>query len=136
MNSFLLEIVTPDRQFFKGDSEGLILHIQDGLYGIEPGHEPAVTAVEAGEIRYKVDGRWQLASVSTGFAEIMPRRVILLVAAAELPEEIDLHRAKAARERAEERLRQQKSLQEYYSSKAALARAMARLRTVQKSRRR
>lgn len=135
MASFLLEIVTPDRQFFYGEAEGLILPIQDGLYGVEPGHEPVVTAVMAGEIRYKAEGQWHLAAVSTGFAEIMPHRVILLVAAAELPEEIDMRRAEAARERAEERLRQKKSLQEYYSSKAALARAMARLKTVRDSRR-
>ena len=57
---------------------------------------------------------------------------ILLVAAAERPEEIDLKRAEAARQRAEERLRQKESLQEYHSSQAALARALARLKTARK----
>lgn len=132
MNTFSLEIVTPDRQFFTGQAEALILPILDGAYGVEPGHEPVVTAIEPGELRYKTGGQWHVASVSSGFAEIMPDYAILLVAAAERPEEIDQRRAEAARERAEERLRQKGSIQEYHSSKAALARAMARLKAVRR----
>ena len=135
MPSFLLEIVTPDRQFYNGQAESLILPIQDGFYGVETGHEPVVTSVEPGELRYRVDGQWRVAAVNSGFAEIMPDRVILLVSAAESPEEIDLKRAEAARARAEDRLRQKESLREYHSSKAALARAMARLKAVRDSRR-
>lgn len=127
-NTFYLEIITPDRQFYIGPAESLILPSLDGAYGVEPGHEPVVTAIEPGELRYKVDGVWERAAVSTGFAEIMPDYTILLVSAAEHPDEIDAKRAEDAKERAEERLRQKASIQEYYSSKAALARAMARLK--------
>ena len=124
--TFKLEIVTPDRYFFKGQAESLILPAIDGLYGVEAGHEPVVTAVEAGELRFKTEGQWQLAAVGQGFAEI------LLVSSAERPEEIDARRAEAAKERAEEYLRQKQSVQEYYRSKAALARAMARLKIKKK----
>ena len=55
-------------------------------------------------------------------------RVTILVDTAEKPEEIDIKRAKEARERAEEQLRQKQSMQEYYVSKASLARAMARMK--------
>ena len=44
--TFLLEIVTPERQFFTGQVESLILPASDGSYGVEPGHEPVVAAVE------------------------------------------------------------------------------------------
>ena len=88
-----------------------------------------VIAVEPGELQYQIDGVWHRAAVGQGFAEIMPEYVILLAATAEHPEEIDEARARRAKERAEERLRQKQSLQEYYRSKAALARAMARLKT-------
>ena len=101
----------------------------DGQMGVYPGHEPAVTAVEPGELRYKAEGKWEPAAVGAGFAEIKPDYVILLVGFAEHPEEIDRKRAEAAKERAEERLRQKQSIHEYYHSKAALARAMARLKT-------
>ena len=55
-------------------------------------------------------------------------RVTLLVETAEHPEEIDIARAREAKERAEEQLRQKQSIQEYYHSRASLARAMTRLK--------
>ncbi len=128
MSQFYLEIITPDRQFYTGPAEALVMPAVDGQYGVRAGHEPMVTALVPGELKFQVNGQWNLAVVSQGFAEVMPDRATLLVASAEHPEEIDLRRAQAAKKRAEERLRQKQSVQEYYDSKAALARAMARLR--------
>lgn len=128
-STFYLEIITPERQFYIGPAESLILPALDGQLGVEAGHEPTVTAMEPGELRYKVGGQWQVAVVGQGFAEIKPDYVILLAATAERLDEIDRKRAEAARHRAEERLRQKQSIQEYHHSKAALARAMARLKS-------
>ncbi|HJD22090.1 MAG TPA: F0F1 ATP synthase subunit epsilon [Candidatus Gemmiger faecigallinarum] len=125
--TFLLEIVTPERQFFTGEVESLIIPAVDGSYGVEPGHEPVVTAVEPGEARYRVNGQWQSVVVTQGFAEIMSDYAVVLVSTAERPEDIDEARARRAKERAEERLRQHGSREEYFRSKAALARATARL---------
>ena len=66
--------------------------------------------------------------VGTGFAQVINNRVSILVDTAEHPEEIDVRRARDAKERAREQLRQKQSIQEYYMSKASLARAMSRLR--------
>lgn len=125
--TFQLEIVTPERQFFTGPVESLMLPALDGEYGVLPGHEPVVTAVEPGEVRYKVDGVWHSVIVTQGLAELMSDYAILLVAAAERPEDIDAARAQRAKERAQERLRQYGSQREYHRGKAALARANARL---------
>ena len=127
--TFTLEIITPERQFYIGPAQALVLPAVDGEMGIYPGHEPVVTAIEPGQLRYKTEDKWEPAAVGAGFAEIKPDYVVLLVAFAEHPEEIDYKRAEAAKERAEERLRQKESIREYYHSKAALARAMARLKT-------
>ena len=62
------------------------------------------------------------------FAQVINNRVSILVDTAEHPEEIDVRRAREAKERAREQLRQKQSIQEYYMSKASLARAMSRLR--------
>ena len=126
--TFYLEVITPDRQFYIGPAQSLILPIQDGQYGILPGHEATVTAIIPGELRFQADDQWHTAVVSSGFAEITPNYTIVLVSAAERPEEIDFIRAKEARERAADRLRHKQSQQEYYNSKAALARATARLK--------
>lgn len=134
-NTFYLEIITPDRQFYTGPADSLVMPALDGEYGVQPGHEPVVTALRPGTVRFHAEGvRFHAEGVrhevvvSDGFAEIMPDYVILLVSSAERPEEIDRKRAERARERAEERLRQKQSIREYHLSKAALARAMARLK--------
>lgn len=133
--TFLLEIVTPEKQFFTGQVESLILPAVDGSYGVQAGHEPVVTAIEPGEARYLADGRWHDLVVTQGFAEIMSDYAVVLVSAAERPEDIDATRAERAKERAEERLRQHESRQEYIRSKAALARATARLTAARQKRR-
>ena len=48
------------------------------------------------------------------------------------PEEVDVNRAKEALERAQERLRQKQSIQEYHTTQAALARALTRLKETEK----
>ena len=123
--TFHLEIVTPDKQFFIGEAEALVLPALDGSLGVEAGHEPIATAVVPGELRFRQSGEWTYAVVGQGLTEIMPDRVMVLVSAAERPEDIDLKRAEAARERAEERLKQKLSVRDYYNSKAALAGAGA-----------
>ena len=126
--TFRLEIVTPDKQVFLGQAQGLVFPAQDGLLGVEAGHEPIAAAVIPGELRFCAGGEWTALVVGQGLAEIMPQQAVVLVSAAERPEEIDLIRAQAAKERAEEHLRQKLSLRDYYNYKAALARAMARLK--------
>lgn len=126
--TFTLEILTPERQLYVGPAESLVMPIVDGLYGVEAGHAPEVTALEPGDLRFRVDGQWKTAVITDGFAEVMPDYVILLASSAEWPDEIDQNRAEAAKLRAEERLRQKRSIQEYYQSRAALARATARLK--------
>ena len=90
--TFQLEIITPERQFFTGPVESLVLPALDGEYGVLPGHEPVVTAVEPGEARFKADGVWHEVIVTQGFAEITSEYAVLLVSTAEKPEEIDAAR--------------------------------------------
>ena len=128
-STFYLEMVSPQNIFFSGNARQIILPGPDGLYGVLPNHEPMVTAIAAGIVRFQDEnGQWRTAAASDGCVEVMPERVILLAATIERPEEIDRNRAMAAKRRAEERLRQRQSQQEYYQTQAALARALARLK--------
>ena len=68
----------------------------------------------------------------TGFAQIINNRAMVIVDTCESPEEIDVRRAEEAKERAQEQLRQKQSIQEYYRSKASLARAMSRLKVAKR----
>ena len=130
--SFHLEIIASDRVFYVGDCEPLVVTALDGLLGILPGHEPLVTSLPTGELKYMVDGKWRYAAISEGFMEVMPEFAVILADSCELPEEIDIKRAEEARLRAEEQMRQKQSIMEYYHTQAALNRAMNRLKVSQK----
>jgi len=125
---FNLEIVTPERKFFSGEVEMVILRTSGGEMGILKDHVPMVTAVDIGPIRILKDGKWIEAVLTEGFMEIKHEKTVIFTDTAEWPEEIDVERAKAAKLRAEERLARQVSELEYIRSRAALARAMARLK--------
>ena len=68
------------------------------------------------------------AAILGGFVEIQKERITVLAEDANWPEEIDVARAREAKERAEEQMRQKQSIREYYHSRASLSRAMARLK--------
>jgi F-type H+-transporting ATPase subunit epsilon len=132
MPTFFLEVLTPERKFFSGEAEGVVFKAIDGEMGVLAKHAPTVAAVDVGTLKINAQGKWIEALVTEGFAEIMPDKVVILVDTAEYPEEIDINRARAAKDRAEERLQKQLSQIEYMRSKTALARAMARLKVTNK----
>jgi len=127
-SEFYLEVVTPERKFFEGYVEMVIVDSTDGQLGIMKGHVPMVAPVAIGIIKIKQQGVWREAAINEGFMEVTPEKTIILSHSVEWPEEIDVKRAQEALERAQERLRQKRSLTEYHRSKAALARAMSRLK--------
>lgn len=131
-NSFHLEIIATDRIFYQGECEHLVITALDGLLGIMAGHEPLVTVLPTGELKYMTGGVWHYAAISEGFIQVMPDKSIILADSCELPEEIDVKRAEEARQRAEERMRQKQSIQEYYQTQSALNRAINRLKVSQK----
>jgi len=132
MPTFFLEVLTPERKFFSGEAEGVIFKSVDGEMGVLARHAPTVAAVNVGPLKINAQGKWIEALVTEGFAKIMPDKVVILIDTAEYPEEIDINRAKAAKDRAQERLQKQISQLEYIRSKAALSRAMARLKITNK----
>ncbi len=126
-DSFNLKISTPERQFFNGKAESLVITSTDGELGILPGHLSMVVALTPAPAKIKIDGQWKLAAISEGFARITGEDVIILADAAEWPEEIEENRALEAKRRAEERLIAHVSEVEYLQSRVALERALMRL---------
>lgn len=127
-SEFKLEIITPERTFFDDMIQSVIVPTPDGQMEIQKLHEPIVVSIEIGTIRLLIDDKWKECITSEAFMEVRPDETIIFSQAMEWPEEIDMKRAQAAKERAEERLRQQRSYQEYMQNKIALARAMVRLK--------
>lgn len=131
-STFYLEIVTPDRKFISGDVEELIVKTPEGEMGVLSGHMPMVVAIAIGPVRIKKDGEWLEAVLSEGFMEVLQDKTIILADTAEWPNEIDINRARAAEERARERLQSKLSRVEYMRSQAALQRALSRLKVTDK----
>lgn len=128
MNTFSLRVIACDRIFFDGRCRQVILPLFDGKMAIQAHHENMIVAVEIGEIEIDAeDGDKKIGVCGTGVAQIINNRATVIVDTCEAPEEIDLRRAEEAKLRAQEQLRQKQSIQEYYRSRASLARAMERL---------
>jgi len=125
--SFFLEIVVPDRTFFSGPVESLTVKTPEGEIGILNGHMPMVVAVSPGPAKIQKGGETLYAYLSEGFMEVLQNKAIILADLAQWPEEIDINRAKAAEERARERLHMKLGRVEYLRSQAALQRALSRL---------
>lgn len=129
MSVFKAIILAADVRFYEGPCESLIVPTIDGQYGVLANHSNTVAAVIPGELFYTLPGEpQQVASVSSGIMLIENNEVMILVATAERPEEIDANRAKRAAELAKEALLQKQSIQQYRMTQAYLARALNRLR--------
>ena len=127
MPDFMLNVSTPERQFYNGPVEALRIRSTQGEIGVLPGHVSMVVALDAAPMHIKADGEWKAAALSDGFARITATHVIILAEAAEWPEEIEENRALEAKKRAEERLQSRLSEVEYVRSRIALQKALARL---------
>ena len=113
MNKFYLEIITPEKVFFRGEAESVNIPSIGGACTIMAGHQPMVFATEPGTIRITADGETREAFMSEGFIEVRPDETIAFAQAVEWPEDIDERRAEEARERAEEMVRRNRSAAEY-----------------------
>ncbi len=125
---FPLDIVTPFGNVFSEPVEHLRVPGVDGTLGILAGHTPLLTTLKVGLVEVRQFGETRTLAVSGGFIEVMPYQTTILAEAAEFAEDIDVLRASAAKQRAEERLRRHEANLDEARALAALARAMNRIR--------
>ncbi|MFP4237638.1 MAG: F0F1 ATP synthase subunit epsilon [Desulfonatronovibrio sp.] len=128
MANIKLEIVTPDRNLLSEEVEYVGAPGINGEFGVLPNHIPFLSALSIGSLFYKQNGRKYYVFVSGGFAEVSPTKVTVLAETAERADEISVERARKARERAEQRLVQQQEEIDHARARAAMARAMHRMR--------
>lgn len=129
--SIRLEIVTPEKTVVSEDVQIVMAPGVLGEFGVLIGHTPFLTALKTGAVRYTdSQGAERMVFVSGGFAEALPQKVTILAESAERRRDIDLERARAALERAQKRLAEQRSKEEFdfVRAQASLQRALIRLR--------
>ena len=125
---FGVEIITPDRTFYKSEATMIEFNTAAGEIGVYKNHIPLTTVLAPGVVTIYKDGEEKvLAAVHSGFAEILPDKVTLLAETAEWPDEIDVRRAEAAKNRAEERLANKAEAVDVKRAELALRRALVRI---------
>jgi F-type H+-transporting ATPase subunit epsilon len=127
--NLLLEVVTPDRQVVSTEIDIVVLPGVQGQFGVLVNHIPFLSALEIGEMYYRKGGQVEYIFVGGGFAEVTGEKVTVLVDSAELGKEIDLERAKRAKDRAEKRLSAGRVAElDWARAEASLRRSIARMR--------
>lgn len=124
---FDLEIICPDRVFFRGKASMIELNTTEGFVGIYKRHIPMTMILEPGLVYIKDSDGQRVAALHEGFIEILPEKISIMAEAAEWPEEIDLNRAEEARIRAERRMQTQDPNINVARAEMALHRALVRI---------
>jgi F-type H+-transporting ATPase subunit epsilon len=123
-----LEIVTPERTVMAVDNaEHVLLPADNGEVGILPGHINMVCSLEVGRIRVDLPGESIDLATSGGYAEVVGNSIVVLAETAERAEEIDVGRARAARDKARRYLARRDATVDDIAAQAALLRALNRL---------
>lgn len=125
---FQLKILTPDRVFYEGEAEMVEMSTSDGDVGIYKEHVPTTFIVIPGILTIHQAGEEREAALHSGFAEVLQDQVVVLAEAAEWPDEIDVERARRAKERAEERLQSHASDVDVARAQLALRRSLVRMK--------
>jgi len=131
-----LEVVTPEKNVVSEEAQIVAAPGTLGEFGVLIGHTPFLTTLKTGILHYTAaDGKERYVFVNGGFAEALPDKVTILAESAERRRDIDLERAKAAQERAQKRLTEERSESDinFVRAQAALERSTLRIRLAGKN---
>lgn len=125
---FQLKIITPDRIFYEGEADMVEMSTTSGDVGVYKDHVPTTFILVPGVLTIHQAGEEREAALHSGFVEVLQAQVTVLAEAAEWPDEIDVERARRAKERAEERLESHASDIDMVRAQLALRRSLVRIK--------
>lgn len=131
MNTLTVSVVTPDGPVLNAQYEMVVCMTAEGEIGFLPNHIPLIAPLEISAIRLKNGNETEKLAISGGFVEVRDNVITILAQSAEKPSDIDVQRARAAKERAERRLQSKQDNIDFHRAELALKRAMNRLDVVQ-----
>ncbi|WP_308621845.1 F0F1 ATP synthase subunit epsilon [uncultured Desulfovibrio sp.] len=127
MATLRLEVVTPDKTVVSTDAEMVTCPGVEGEFGVLPHHVSLLSALKIGNLRYRANGKDEDVFISGGFVDVNNNICSVLAESAEHARDIDTVRARAAKERAEQRLARRDDDLDEVRAQVALQRALARL---------
>lgn len=127
-----VEVVSTEQLIYSGEAEFLVAPAQEGEIGVYPRHVPLLTRIKPGVLRLTVPGSKDevLVAVSGGMMEVQPTHITVLADTAIRGEDIDEARANEAKRAAEETLKKSVDDLDTARAHAALAVAIAELKTL------
>lgn len=130
-----LEIISPERLVVSEVVDEVTAPGAKGEFGVLPGHTLFVTTLDVGPASYRIGKEKKNLVVSGGIADVGPDKVIILADVVEQEEEIDIERARAAKERAETRLAGESDEEEidFERARIALQKALIRIQVASKN---
>ena len=129
MSEYHLKIVTPDRLVFDGLAERLVARTVTGDVCILKGHTEYIAPLAIGVVKVKAKGGWKTASCSGGVLVVTRGETAIIADTFEWSDEIDVERAKAAKEKAEQRMNDNSTEFEFKIAELKLKRAINRIKT-------
>jgi F-type H+-transporting ATPase subunit epsilon len=134
-NTIQVDIVSAEGEIFSGAATMVFAPASQGEIGIAPRHAPLLTTLKPGEVRVQTpDGEEQYFYVGGGAIEVQPHLVTVLADTALRAKDIDEAAALAAKQRAEDALKDKVSQIEVAEAQAELARAAAQLKAIERLR--
>ena len=127
-----LKIITHEKEVLNEDVDAIYSRSVDGEFGILPDHQPFMSALDIGVTKIEKDGQSELFATIGGIFQFKDNQAIILTDLAERGSDIDVTRAKAAKDRAEARLGSHEVEVDTARAQIALAKAMARLKAAMK----
>ena len=129
MAVFTLEVVTQERTVVMTEVEYVLLPGTDGSFGILSGHQPIMASLGIGVLEFgPLHGKRRKIALGGGFMEMNGDRLNVMAHTAELAEEIDVLRARQAKQRAEQRLADRHGDLDIARAQIALQKALLRLK--------
>jgi F-type H+-transporting ATPase subunit epsilon len=75
----ILEILTPEKKFFSGEVESVLMPGTDGKFEILKGHAPLISSLKSGEIRVRQNSKDTIITINGGFVEVLNDKVNVMV---------------------------------------------------------
>ncbi len=82
-SEFTVEIVTPNKTFYNGSAEMIIVRTTEGDRGILKNHRPLVAGLATGTLRIKKDGNYKDAKISGGFMNVDKDKTVIVTESAD-----------------------------------------------------
>ena len=120
MKNFLLQIYTPYGKYFDRYVEELVIQTEEYVLGILPNHAPLIAKVKTNKMEIVQNGERKCYANGEGLINVTKEKVVLIVESIESKNEIDIDRARAAKKRAEERLREPLNIDVERATKALI----------------